>query len=347
MYKDLKQSVMSRWAIALGLGAALTFSGNLAQAQETVIPYDPSKIIEAGPENCAQCHEKTVAAWMESTHKKTYDELHKRDAAKTILESMGESGSIRRNDECVQCHYTQHADEPGGSAKAIMGVSCQRCHGAAKDWLDIHQDVEGRPDRAARLAEAAEHGMRLTNNIYELAKNCYQCHTVPREKLVNEGKHPAGSQDFELVAWSQGEVRHNFLPLPDEAVNKEATPEQKRILYVIGKVLDLEFSLRGLAVATAEGDYLTAMGERANRVLGEIKGMGVSGVSELDTIIGAVPTDGGNVKVAAGNASEYKAAADAISKAAQAMSAKADSLAGQLSAVDSKIPTEYRGEAFE
>ena len=99
MSKELKKISIGRWALALGLGAALTLGAAPASAQ--VIPYDPSKIIEAGPENCAQCHEKTVQAWKESTHNRTYEELHKRDEAKTILENMGESGSIRRNDECV------------------------------------------------------------------------------------------------------------------------------------------------------------------------------------------------------------------------------------------------------
>ncbi|MBI2422467.1 MAG: hypothetical protein HYV27_06540 [Candidatus Hydrogenedentes bacterium] len=335
----------TQWGLALAIAAAVSLWTPNASAAEPILSYDPAKIVANEAENCSQCHARSVQAWTQSTHKVTYDELHQREEAKTILTDLGMSGSIRRNDECVQCHYTQHA-EGGGEPKTIMGISCQRCHGAAVDWLAIHQDVKGRPDRAARLAEAAQHGMRLTDKIYELATSCYRCHTVPREDLVNKGHHKAGS-DFELVAWSQGEIRHNFLPLPDEAQNKEAPAEERRLLYVIGKLLDMEYTLRGLAVATAEGDFLTAMGERANRVLGDLKGMGVSGVAEIDAAVKAVPSDGGAVKVAAGNEAEYLAAADAISTSAKAFEAKKDSYASNLAAVDSKLPTEYKGKAFE
>ena len=34
---------------------------------------------------------------------------------------------------------------------------------------------------------------------------------MPHEQLVNVGGHVAGSESFELVSWSQGLVRHNFL----------------------------------------------------------------------------------------------------------------------------------------
>jgi hypothetical protein len=47
-------------------------------------------------------------------------------------------------------------------------------------------------------------------NVYKLAENCFQCHTIPNEKLVNTSGH-AASSPIELVSWSQGEVRHHFL----------------------------------------------------------------------------------------------------------------------------------------
>ena len=318
-----------------------TWATTEALSQEPVHNYDPSRIIENEAENCAQCHEKTVEAWSQSTHKITFDELHTRDTAKTILESLGERGSIKRNAECAQCHYTRHADEPGGRASTIMGVSCQRCHGAGIDWVDIHQDEEKYPDKVERLKLAEEAGMRPTYNVYKLASSCFQCHTVPREKLVNGGEHPAGSQDFDLVAWTHGEVRHNFLPRPEDK-NREDSIERKRLLYVMGKVLDLEYSLRGLSVATQDGVYLTAMSERVERVYDDIGDLGVGG-SEIDAILAAVPKDGSALKLVANNEDEYRSAADAISEQAQAL----ESRNGDFSAVDSKLPTEYRGVPYE
>lgn len=312
-----------------------------ATAEEPALNYDPSRIIENEAENCAQCHEKAVEAWSQSTHKITFDELHTRDTAKTILESLGARGSIKRSAECVQCHYTQHAEEPGGRARTIMGVSCQRCHGAGIDWVDIHQDEEKYPDKTERLKLAEAAGMRPTYNVYKLASSCFQCHTVPREGLVNGGEHPAGSQDFELVAWTHGEVRHNFLPRP-EGENKEDPPERKRLLYVMGKLLDLEYALRGLEVATQDGLFLTAMSERAARAYDAIGALGIGG-SEIDTILAAVPKDGSALKLVANNGDEYRAAANTIGEQAQALEARKP----DLSAVDSKLPSEYRGVPYE
>jgi len=336
--------MITRGALSGLLGMAVF--GFTAHANDDVLTYDPSKVIEDEQGQCAQCHENAVNSWLESTHKKTYDELHLRDEAQKVIERLGQSGSIRRNDECVQCHYTQVASEPGGRAKTVMGVSCQRCHGGAKEWMDVHQDIEGNPDRKARLAKAESMGMRLTDDIYTLAMNCFQCHTVPKEELVNKGQHPAGS-DFELVAWSHGEVRHNFLnddpsARKEEGTNVDSSKETKQIFYVVGKSLDLEFALRGLANATEEGTYLTAMGERAQNAYDALKGLG-----GMDKVLSQVPMDGANVKVAAGNAAEYNKAADGIRKVAKTIESDQGSFSAALAAAGSKLPSDYHGEVYE
>ncbi len=326
--------------------AVFLFGLTSAYADEPVLTYEPADIIENESENCAQCHERAIEAWSVTTHKITYDELHLRDEAQAVIERLGMSGSIRRNAECVQCHYTQSASEVGGRASTVMGVSCQRCHGAAANWVDIHQDVETHSDRDARIRLAVENGMRPTDSVYTLATSCFQCHTVPREDLVNVGEHPAGTDDFDLVAYSQGEVRHNFLPLPDEAENKVTPRERLRLMYVIGKILDLEFSLRGLALATGDGPYLEAMGARAQGAFDSLSSLKL-GISELDSILAAVPKDGDAVKAAPNDSASYTAAADTIRPLAQSIDDKHESYATNLAAVDSSLPTEYMGEVYE
>jgi hypothetical protein len=329
--------------LACALGAVLATAS--AQAED-VLTYEPHKVIADEKGKCEQCHENAVLAWEESTHKKTFDELHLRDEAKAVLERMGSKGSIRRNAECVQCHYTQTATEPGGRAKTVMGVSCQRCHGGAVDWLDVHQDTEGIPDRAARKAKSASLGQRLTDDIYTLAMNCFQCHTVPKEDLVNKGQHPAGSE-IELVAWSHGEVRHNFLnddpkARAEQDSNNDTSAETKQVFYLVGKSLDLEFALRGLAKATADGNYLTAMGERAQSAYDALKALG-----GMDSVISQVPMDGGKVKVAAGNAGEYESAADGIRKVAKTIESDKGKFSAALGAAGSKVSSSYHGEVYE
>ena len=89
--------------------------------------------------------------------------------------------------------------------------------------------------------------------MYTLAKNCYGCHVVPREKLVNVGGHPAGSK-FELVSWSQGEIRHN-LWYGNGKDNKLASAKRKRLMFVVGLVVELETALRAVGKATQKKSY--------------------------------------------------------------------------------------------
>lgn len=107
-------------------------------------------------------------------------------------------------------------------------------------------------------------GMRNTRNLYEIASSCFRCHTVPKEDLVNVGGHSAGSKDFELVAWSQGQIRHNFLRTGGNG-NAVSTPERLRVMYVVGLLADLEFSTRATSVATKKNKYGLDVANRAAR----------------------------------------------------------------------------------
>ena len=97
--------------------------------------------------------------------------------------------------------------------------------------------------------------------LYKLAKNCYSCHVVPQEKLVNVGGHPAGSK-FELVSWSQGEVRHN-LWYTDGKKNSKASASRKRMMYIVGVAVELETALRAVGKATKKKSYAVKMAKRA------------------------------------------------------------------------------------
>lgn len=116
--------------------------------------------------------------------------------------------------------------------------------------------------RAARLDECTSLGMRNTRDLYLIASSCYQCHTVPNERLVNVGGHNAGSEDFELVRWSQGMVRHNFLRTDGE-YNAQSDSTRLRVMYVVGLIADLEFSTRATAQATEKTTYGLKVANRA------------------------------------------------------------------------------------
>src|SRR5262245_66605439 len=89
--------------------------------------------------------------------------------------------------------------------------------------------------------------------LYQLAKNCYGGQVVPQEDLVNKGGHTAGSA-FELVSWSQGEVRHNTWHSKGKE-NVLANAARKRMLYVIGLGVELETGIRSVSRATVRSRY--------------------------------------------------------------------------------------------
>jgi hypothetical protein len=264
--------------------------------------------------------------------------LHRSPEAKQIADRLG-LRSIKRSDVCTQCHYTQQ--NQSGRLRVVAGVSCESCHGGAADWLAIHADYGGEGvtkametalHRAQRLKESIALGMNNPHNIYLIARQCYDCHTVPHESVVNVGGHLAGSQDFELVAWSQGIVRHNFLRTGG-AANGSLSPAEVRVMFVVGVMTDLEYSLRAVAAATEKATFGVTNAQRAARMkrrLHEIQRL----INDplLQPALDAVAT----VELRLGNKDAIVAAADAVGKAAYTFAADADG--NRLSALDPLIP---------
>jgi hypothetical protein len=226
---------------------------------------DPTEI--RGPDACGECHKNSVELWKTTHHATTFQNLPRSDEAKKIAKAMG-IRRIKNESDCLSCHFT--SAEVDGKIKPIAGITCESCHGAGKNWIDVHSDFGGKgvtaenedlDHKKTRNETSVAAGFIQPANLYRVAENCYQCHTVPNEKLVNVGGHPAGSK-FELVAWTQGEVRHNVWYTKD---NNFTTISRQRLMYVVGQVLDLEFALRGVAIATEKAKYAVAMAKRAKR----------------------------------------------------------------------------------
>lgn len=297
---------------------------------------DPAHVL--GAENCKECHVPIYAAWEQTHHFGSFSAgyqgkpaMHRTDAAKEILGKLGMRSAKRGS--CVECHYT--GQESRGRVKTISGTSCESCHGGGKEWNKVHSNKED-PDR---LTKSEALGMIRPHDTYAVAANCYTCHTVPNEELVNKGGHTAGS-DFELVSWSQGEIRHTMQKNEGKA-NPPASPEHRRKLFVVGRLLDLEFSLRALAKATTDGNYSQKLTERINKLVAGVKQIGAVGVAEAGAIAGLV--DAGQLK--AGNAAALNQAAEAVAAKSKAFAAAHDG--SKLAAVDGMIPTEVKGKPYQ
>jgi Cytochrome c554 and c-prime len=326
------------YSAAVGM-VVVHFAGNCLHGQETTSgPMVPEAQNVVGPDQCAKCHQAEVQQWMRTPHYATFDALHRTPRAKEIAERLGER-SIKRSDLCTQCHYT--LQEQNGRQRVVAGVSCESCHGGAADWLAIHADYGGEGEtketetdehRAARVRESIAHGMNNPHNIYLIARQCYDCHTVPNERLVNVGGHLAGSQDFELVAWSQGMVRHNFLRTGG-ATNGSPAQAELRVMYVVGAMTDLEYSLRAVAQATEKSTFGIASAQRAARMkrrLHEIQ------AAIEDPLVQQALDAVTSLELRLANASAITTAADEIGKSAHEFAKKVDGQ--QLTALDPMLP---------
>ncbi len=286
-------------------------------AQATLdIPWeDPDRFV--GAEACGECHVAEYRVWKETTHATGFKTLHVKEPAELIAGKLG-FRLIKRDSLCIRCHYTPVSSTQ--QLRARSGVSCESCHGAARDWLSVHNDYGGKgidyqsesaTHREQRIRHSVAAGMRRPSLLYDVATTCYGCHLVPEERLVNDGGHNTGSGGFELVAWSQGKIRHNFLAARRGGgeENRERSPAQRRTMYVVGRAVELESALRGAAAATGRGVYLTAMQRRVRVALGELREIGrVTALPEVDELLRLAR----GVEVEVGRSVQLAAVADGI-----------------------------------
>jgi hypothetical protein len=312
----------------------------LGFAGSAAIASDAAKTV--GPNTCGECHKEETAAWQESHHFKTFRDMPRNPKGKEIGEKMG----IKRVNSaglCLTCHYTVDSKE-----KPVAGISCESCHSPAKDWVKGHGEFSGKSEKTESKAEeearwklAESKGMIRPDNLYELAKNCYACHVVPQEDLVNKGGHKAGS-DFELVSWSQGEVRHTTWYTKGKE-NTPANANRKRMLYLVGLGVELETGIRSIAKATARQPYAFDMAKRVDRArkLLAAAAKAVPGVPEIGKLVEFAYSAGLKLD----NEPYLTAAAEGVSKTLVAITAKYDG--STMAGLDSVIPgpDKYKGTA--
>jgi hypothetical protein len=318
----------------------------LVSARQASASPDPMKV--QGPESCGECHKQEVEAWKLTHHFATFNDMHRTDDAKAIAEKMG-IHRIKSESLCLDCHYTSKQTADG--VQVIAGVSCESCHSAAHDWINIHNDygkgftkaTEPADHKSARIAAALKAGMLRPDDIYSVAENCYKCHIVKDEKLVNVGGHTAGSADFSLVSYSQGEVRHNFLDSGGK-LNADDPPARLRMLYAVGTLLDLEYSLRAVARSTEKATYALTYAHRVKAVKAALAKINeLAPTKEIGDVLAA--TAGISLKL--NNADELNGAADKVQALAQAFAAAHNG--SDLAALDPLLPgpDTYKGKVYQ
>lgn len=300
------------------------------------VHLNPHQVL--GYESCEKCHASEIRVWKQTPHHETYLTLHRQPEAKQIASRLGIS-SFKTDSECIKCHYTMKAEH--GGIEAISGISCESCHGAAQNWIDVHNDYGGpgvtkeaetAANRMQRLRKSIAGGMRNPINVYLLAQSCYRCHTVPNERLVNVGGHKAGSMDFEIVSWSQGTVRHNFVRT-NGATNDPSPRPRLRQMFMAGMIADLEFSLRATANATQKAEFGLNSAKRASRA---VKRIAAAQKKLKQPILNDIISVYKSVKLKLNNKQELLEAANSINALGIRFAATVDG--EQLAAIDRFIP---------
>jgi hypothetical protein len=331
-------------AILFLIAAAAFFSPASVKPARAQAPSNISGLANiTGPNACAECHKEEAEIWQKTHHFTTFTSMPRSREARAIANKM-KIKRIKAKSLCLSCHFTTQIVRK--KKKPISGISCESCHSAGKKWEKLHSEFSGKTEKTESKAQAAVRwkkseklGMIRPATTYKLAKNCYSCHVVPQEVLVNVGGHPAGSA-FELVSWSQGEVRHNVWYSKGKQ-NSKANSNRRRILYTVGLAVELETALRAVGVATKRKTYAFKMAKRADNARKKIAAVAkaVPSAPELAEIVRLGHSAGLKLK----NNAALKTAADKIANQTLALIGKYDG--STFSGLDSLIPTEkkYKG----
>jgi hypothetical protein len=253
-----------------------------------------------GPGKCADCHKAETTVWKASDHSKQFREIHRKPSVKAIITAAGGDANMRRNPTCTQCHFTMIQDSPTGRADAKEGTSCESCHGPASDWMPNHNAKAETPAaKAARTQKSVEAGMVRPDSLYDIAENCLSCHMLAKKgvnpdtfaKMIEAGHLPG--TDFELVKYSQGQVRHRFYP-PDVTKNKESTPPELARMFITGHAAALvqAADAKGKVNNAKYNDTMKKVEDDARKALDAIKGQ----VPETNALLSA-PTEENAKKV--------------------------------------------------
>ena len=324
---------------------AQLISGAAAAHENHPYKIDVEKLM--GPLACAECHKPLFDAWKQSHHARAAQIVLRRAKALAMAKAMGLK-RIKGPGLCLNCHFSLDSVDGAVVGIPLVGIACESCHGAARDWYGAHSRYGMKEATSATVpatrgqgtfTEPEEIGMIIPANLYGVAANCLGCHSVSNEKLVDRAGHSLG-RGFELVAWSQGEVRHNFWFSSD---NPEASSARKRKMYVIGKAVDLEFALRALARIEAGSDpgrFAVGMTKRAQAAIEALLRVAALVRSrQVDAILDAVL----DTRIVPPGDPRLAAAADKVAVLARSLNNAYFGTA--YSAMDPLIPTpkDYKG----
>jgi hypothetical protein len=165
-----------------------------------------------GYQDCEKCHKAAVSKWLReepgSLGAKAHANTHKQltgDKAAQFARAIGLANPADPGGRCASCHATVVR------RRVRSGVSCESCHGAANDYLGVHDKEPWRESYKKSLPL----GMRdLHGKPDAIARLCVGCHVTPDQALAAAG-HPNG-KDFDAGASLKKLVHWTAAFTPDQ-----------------------------------------------------------------------------------------------------------------------------------
>jgi len=245
------------WLLAISLlVAALTFwrNGTAFSANAPVVRAQlpnnaESPYIGAGSCSASACHNNQpslgvagseYAIWAtRDPHARAYESLFNEKSI-AIQQALGSKIPSHEDGRCLKCHVSPQVDAPMPAHFKTDGVSCETCHGPARQWLDVHH-LDSWKRRSA--AEKQQFGMRDMNSVESRVKACTPCHVGSSHIDINHDLIAAGHPRlfFEFTAFHEHMPRHW-----SEEKNRIATDFEARA-WIAGQLLTAHASLELLA----------------------------------------------------------------------------------------------------
>ncbi len=240
-------------------------------------PSAIAKPFSQGLKTCQDCHRDEYKVWEGTKHFSSYRNVHKAKDAKKIAVAVGGKKNMKRNKDCVVCHYSSERKSAEAKPKIKTGPSCESCHGASSNWEPIHFDYGGKnvkreaetaDHKSKRIADSKHAGLAWASMPYDLAVNCMKCHGLARPEISGEAfatmlgaGHPI-NQSFEIVLFSQGKMSH--------WLQKRSAAQLAR-LFVAGQAAKLVSATDASASAGADQQYKAAQMKRAEDAKAALK----------------------------------------------------------------------------
>jgi hypothetical protein len=219
-----------------------------------------TRFIGAGSCSASACHNGNFAHgptsgseytfWItRDPHARAYEALFD-DRSKQIQKNLERTTPAHEEQRCLRCHVAPDYDvnKPPPHAPHIKrdGVSCESCHGPAKDWLALHHLADWRLQPAL---EKQRLGMIDTQSIGGRAHLCARCHIGAPGMNVDHDLLAAGHPrlHFELAAFHAHLPRH----WPD-AKDRVGRPDFEARLWAVGQVVSAQAALQLLADRAAD-----------------------------------------------------------------------------------------------